>query len=439
MPDATEVLVVGAGLAGMAAACTLAEHGMRVLLVEQAPVWGGAVMRQPATGLDPRLRGPHQSVWERLVQRRRRQRALLSVRCGVQYSGLDADGAALLVELGQSTHFLARPRAVVIATGASERVRPRPGWQLAGVMTAGAIQVGMKTRSLAPVGRVLLGGSGPLLLAVGAQMVRMGNPPIAIVEAANPLARWHHAWPLPLAYWREAAGYAWTLQRARVPMVAGAQLRAIEQVDTGLRVEVATVRGSKTWHEADLVGLHDGIEPDVYGPAAPASVMVRRAGDCHEALGARAAAHHGERIAHELASALRGLPEPATAPTGVLAREQRAQAVLRRIFQHDEKAPLHSLPDDTIVCRCERRTLRDLRSLGPEPSAREIRLLGRFCMGACQGRFCAPWVRQLAGTGDTAALRDLDLMGSHWPAKPVSIRALVTESPPTGDDQPYRD
>ncbi len=424
MSDAPDVLVVGAGLAGMAAACNLGEQGLRVWVVEQAPTWGGAVLRQPAGVIDTRLRGRHQARWDHLLERLARVDVRVTVRCGVQFAGIDAEGAALLVHLAKAVNTMVRPRALILATGASERVRPRPGWHLAGVMTAGAIQVGMKMGSRAPRGRVLLAGSGPLLLAVGAQMARMGNPPVAVVEAANPFRHWRQALQLPLDYWREAAGYWLALKRAKVPVLMNAQVGAIEQLASGLRVSVISA-GKTLFREADVVGLHDGIDPDHYGPVPPGTIVFRRAGDCHEALGARAAAWHGEVEGQVVGALLRGNTPQASQARTRIERERAAQSTLRQIYHHDVRQALRELPPDTIVCRCEGRTLKDLQALGPQPSVREIRLMGRFAMGACQGRYCARWVQHLAQAGGTHTLGDL--MGSHWPVKPVSIQALVTD------------
>mgnify|MGYP003658035771 CR=1 FL=1 len=59
-----------------------------------------------------------------------------------------------------------KPRAVIFATGARERIQPRPGWTLAGVSSAGALQIALKTTGTLPLGRLLLAGTGPLLYAL---------------------------------------------------------------------------------------------------------------------------------------------------------------------------------------------------------------------------------------------------------------------------------
>ncbi len=423
MSEAVQVLVVGAGLAGMSAASALADLGISVRLIEQAPVIGGAVLRQALHGTDHRLHGPHQDYWSRLMIRIQQQRNI-KVSCSCQFGGVDSDGRVLLVHSSQGTHEMLQPRALIVAVGATERIRPRPGWNLPGVMTAGSIQVGMKTSLTAPQGRIVLAGTGPLLLAVGAQMTRMGAPPLAIVEAANPLGRWYQALRLPIVYGLEAAGYWLTLKRAKVPIWMQSEVTDIAQQQAGLRVHVNTPKGIRIL-DVDSLGLHDGILPNDYGLSRSDHLIWRNAGDCHEALGARAAAAHGELVANEIGALLKP-GSAAIRPEALkrLERERSAQALLKLVYEHDEKPMLDQLPLHTVICRCENRTLGDLKALGEQPTVREIRLLGRFAMGACQGRFCGHWVQCL--TGNEKKLSKSVLTAAHWPSRPLSIQGLVT-------------
>jgi hypothetical protein len=97
---------------------------------------------------------------------------------------------------------------------------------------------------------------------------------------------------------------------------------------------------------------------------------------------------------------------------------------LKLVYEHDEKPMLDQLPLHTVICRCENRTLGDLKALGEQPTVREIRLLGRFAMGACQGRFCGHWVQCLSG--NEKKLSKSVLTAAHWPSRPLSIQGLVT-------------
>lgn len=413
------VLVVGAGPAGLAAAVELARAGFAVRVVDQGRAPGGAVHRQPLPGAVAVALAAHRRRWRRLWADVAACGPAIAVTCETRLIGLDATGTALLTGAGAG---VIRPRALVLATGAMERVLPRPGWTLPGVQTAGAIQTALKTTGQAPAGRIVLAGSGPLLLAVGAELVRLGNPPVAIVEAARPFRA--GALALPLSYQREAARHLARLAWARVPLLTGARVERIAPGEASgeasgkatawLRVSLGGRQGGREI-VADLLGLHDGIRSADPGPPAAPPIPVVRAGDCREALGARAALADGRHAGRVLAARLAGRKVP-DEPAD-LARERLAQARLTQLYAHDEPGTLAGLPDHTVLCRCEGRTLADLRALGPAPTVRDLRLIGRFGMGPCQGRFCGEWVARLGGTADLGHPR--------LPLRPVAIADLL--------------
>ena len=428
-----DVLVVGGGLAGISAVCRLAESGLKVRLVEQALSLGGSVLRQAVQGSDERLKGVHEPAWRTLMARLRCLRDRVDISLGVAFSGFDSTGSVVVVHTQAATHERLDPKAVILATGATERVRPRLGWESPGVMTVGALQIMMKTSLRAPQKRVLVAGSGPLLLAVGAQLTRMGQPPVAVVEAAHPFRHLIKSAQLPWRYWQEGAGYLATLLKAGVPIYQGHEVTRIGMTDeSGLQVTLE--RQGKNFHLAtDYVALHDGIQPNNYGMRPDGQPLWHVAGDCSLALGARAAAMHGELVALDIIQQLSAhgahssqIKAQEDGLRQAIKKEEKAQKLLREIYQVDEAPALNALSPDTVICRCEHKTLRDLRALGPDATNREIRLLGRFAMGACQGRFCSEWLNVIRGKTQTP--EGLQLMGKHWPAKPISIQALVQEA-----------
>lgn len=411
------VLVVGAGLSGLAAATELARSGLDVLVVDQAQAPGGAIHRQPLAGIRSSASVAQARRWANVMAGVQAQGARITLSCGTRFGGVDHTGAVLL---SGALNALIRPRALVLAVGARERVQPRPGWTLPGVQTAGAIQTRIKTLAEAPEGRVLLAGSGPLLLAVGAELCRLGRPPIAIIEAARPV-RPLAALGLPLPYLSEATGYLLGLLRARVPLIFGAHLIRIDAGSAGYVAQVETATGPQSF-TADLIGLHDGIRPNDVGLTDCPSLPVMRLGDCREALGARAALVDGHAGGIALAAQLTGRPTPA--PSRELHRQREAQARLARIYAHDGANRLADLPEETVICRCENRTLRDLRALGPNPTARTLRLDGRFAMGACQGRFCTEWVGRISAP-EAPPER---LGAARWPTRPIAVADLLAAS-----------
>lgn len=411
MPEC-QILVVGAGLAGTAAAVELARAGRSVLVVDRAARAGGAIHRQPLPGrAGVETAAPR---WARLWAEA--QTLAIDWAFETRFGGLDHLGYALL---SGAQNRLMRPAAVILATGAREIVRPRSGWTLPGVTTAGAAQIQLKTLGEAPKGRILLAGSGPLLIALAAQLTRLGNAPLAVIEAGRPFAYPLKTLRLPLSYLREGAGYMATLVAHRVPVLTGAEVERISADGAALNVQVVH-RGNLRTFEVDQLCLHDGIRPNDIGLTDCAALPVLRLGDCAEALGARAALAAGRAGGKAMVKALAsGTPSgPLDAPT--IARERQAQALLYQIYANDERGRLAALPDDTVICRCENRTLKDLRALGPTPSARQLRLNGRFGMGPCQGRFCREWVAQALGVPAAAPLG-----ATRWPAAPIPISDLL--------------
>lgn len=410
-----QILVVGAGLAGTAAAVELARAGHRVLVVERTARAGGAIHRQPLPGRAGIETGAPR--WARLWAEA--QALPIDWAFETRFAGLDHLGCALLTG---AHNRLMRPAAVVLAVGAREAVRPRPGWTLPGVTTAGAAQIQLKTLGEAPQGRLLLAGSGPLLIALAAQLTRLGNAPVAVIEAGRPFAHPLLGLRLPGSYLREAAGYMATLLAHRVPILTGAEVDRIASEGAGLRVHVAH-RGQDRSFLVDQLCLHDGIRPNDTGLTECSAIAVVRLGDCAEALGARAALAAGRAGGAALAKALALGAAPERVEPSALGRERAAQALLARIYAPTEPNRLAELPGDTVLCRCENRTLNDLRALGPAPGARQLRLNGRFGMGACQGRFCGEWVAQALGRASPS------LGAPRWPAAPIPIADLLQAMP----------
>jgi hypothetical protein len=409
----------------------MARAGLSVTLCEQGPRLGGAIHRQPD---EPARRVPVPAV------QRRRWRALadalaatpVEVLCQHMFVGIEGAGSVLLEDRIRGRIIWRHPAAVVLAVGGVERVAPVPGWQLPGVVTAGGMQVMMKSTGRAPGGKVLIAGSGPLLVALAAQMTALGNPPIAILErsgaAVSPLAA-ARLLEAP-AYLSEAAGYLLRLRLAGVPWRRGAAVKSIEATADG-RLAVTTTDAKR--HErrlvVDRVALHDGLRPGGNGATTvPHGPFVIEAGDCREVLGGVAAIADGRRAGRAVIARMGGAVSTKEAPDAELARERRMQAILGRFFDYSGSDPA-DLPDDTVICRCEGRTLGQLRGMltADDPvSLREIKLNGRFGMGPCQGRFCAEWVAAFVARQQCIPPQPIaEFIGSRWPVKPVPVSAFI--------------
>ncbi len=440
-----DVLVVGGGPAGLVAAARIAARGHAVVLVEQRPDLGGAYHRQPAGEATPLpLPASATARWRRLRDEVAASSVVIRTRCA--FLGLDGDGVLMIEDRASGRVERMRARAVVSAVGAVESVRPRPGWHLPGVTTAGGLQVMMKETGRAPRGRVLIAGNGPLTVALGAQMARAGNPPVAVLEAADPFR--HGLAGLGLLahprYIAEALDHVGRLLLAGVRWRLATRLTRIDVDGDGFVATIRDRRGRIEEVRVDRIALHDGIRPNDFGLPAPHEAgdggpFVVHAGDCREVLGVVAAEADGCDAADRVVAVLSGVPADRSSAAAAVDRERRAQAILARMFAPavpDE--PIEALPPDTVLCRCEGRTVGDLRALvsGSDGlSGREIKHNGRFAMGACQGRFCAHWVAEAAArlAPEVAPPTARDLTGRRWPIRPVSIAALAAPPDPSSD------
>lgn len=417
------ILIVGGGPAGVSAALALAEAGQKVLLVEQRDKLGGAIHRQPAHpgGLSlPRL-ARHVRNWNGLMKRLEAARGCLELRVSTIFLGIDGTGNVLLDERRKGRVVSLRARGAIIALGAVERVHPFPGWELPGVITAGGAQVLLKETGRPPDGAILVAGSGPLPFALAAQLASAGNAPIAVLERSQP---WHQLRALittslfPSHLW-EGMAYGMRLAASRVPYLTGSEIMSVQEDDGGLAARVRHRNDERVYRVRHLI-VHDGLLPNNLGvPTENSSgnMPVLLAGDAREVLGADAAIVDGRRVAAEMAEQL-NLGRRIAVAKETLGDARRFQSALAQLYRASRSMP----PDETILCRCESLRLNDLKALPPGSSSREIRLVGRFGMGACQGRFCHPNVADLKIGGLPAPSAAPPL---RWPLRPVSVAALA--------------
>lgn len=430
-PDA-DVIVIGAGPAGMAASVELARAGRRVIVLDMQSAPGGQIFR----GLEANLAagkeadalmaalGPAYAAGRDLIGTFRTTPGI-EFRPGHTVWEVRSDGTVGWLH-GTRAGYLRAPH-VVLANGAMERPVPFPGWTLPGVMTAGAVQTLLKAGQMVPEGRVVIAGTGPLVFLLADQLRRLGVRPVLLARTDR-LSEQIKALPyLSLAALRPLAkglGWLMRLRLAGVPMRRG--VIGIEALGEGRVTAVRLRQGDRvTEVPCDLLIVHDGIVPAIdlahgagvridwneglqaWQPAtdddgqavsATGSVFVAgpgrilTSGDARCIGGAEAAMAHGRHVAARLLA--QATPESGKAVQHSL----QPRAFLEAAFPPGLSAPLPS--GATTVCRCEEIEARTLEALIAS-GARDmdhIRGLSRCGMGPCQGRHCAGTLARMVAT-----------------------------------------
>ena len=450
-----QLLVIGAGPAGMAAALTAANHGVEVAVVDEQAQPGGQIYRNlDASPLpDINLLGKDYVFGRQQVQAFRH--AHLDYFPGHAVWYLDKSGTVGIV--GEGIHHSVSAQRIVIACGAQERPMPFPGWDLPGVMTAGAGQILMKSAAVVPAESPVLVGSGPLLLLLAWQYLRTGVGVRAIVDTTDKSNRWRSM--LKLASALAASDYLFkgvklmtAIKRAGVPWYRQAsQLRA--EGDERLQRLCFSCDEKGRHIDTSLAMLHQGVIPalhiaeaagcetlwnpaqqswqarvDDWGESSQPGIFI--SGDGASIGGARVASLGGRLAGLQVARQLGCLESP---ECDRLARplqnaRQRHLAIRPFLDAYYRVADDRLLPEDeTLVCRCEEiyaaeiRTVAALGCSGPN----QAKAFTRCGMGPCQGRFCSATV---AGILARESGRNIDEVGRYSvrpPLKPITLGQLA--------------
>jgi thioredoxin reductase len=267
-----QLLVVGAGPAGMAAAQSAARQGVEVALIDEQEHPGGQIYRGVDSGpLQQReLLGKDYLFGKPLVQAFRH--APLEYHAATSLWYLDANRQMGVLQQGE--HHSLRADHIILAGGAQERPMPIPGWQLPGVMGAGAAQILLKSAAMVPQQEVVLAGNGPLLLLLAWQYLQAGVKISALLDTSPSGSRLRAMRHLPAAlaasdYLVKGLRLMLSLRRARIPWYRNvSDLRA--EGDDSLRSVSFSAAGRKQHIDCQLLLLHQGVIPALQMPQAAA-------------------------------------------------------------------------------------------------------------------------------------------------------------------------
>ena len=409
-PHACEVLIVGAGPAGLAAAYRAAQAGRRVTVVDDNPDAGGQIWRGE-------LREPRSQEAQAWFERIRSVDIELIAGARV----FQQKGRGMLVAETPSGVREFKFENLVLATGARERFLPFPGWTLPNVMGAGGLQALVKNGLLVEGRKVVVAGSGPLLLAVTAYLRSHGADVLLIAEQASSarLARFGLGLikqPGKLSQARALLKGVKYLKDCWVTAAHGDEkLESVVLQRSGKRWSVACDYLACGFHLvpnlelAELLGcaIADGaVRVEEFQQTSVPQVYA--AGEATGIGGLELSLVEGEIAG--LAAA--GQREDARRLFPERAKQRRFADLLNHTFAL--RPELKTLvAAETIVCRCEDVVFDRLRA---HDTWRAAKLQTRCGMGPCQGRICGSAVEFLFGW---------NVQSVRPPILPVRVESLL--------------
>ena len=456
--DAPRIVVVGAGPAGVRAAEALVAHGLRPLVIDEAPQAGGQIYRRPPPG----FRRPAKELYGFEAAK---AEAIHKTFDGLT-DAIDYRPGTLAWNIQDGVLYTARDDvvtpvafdAVVLATGAIDRVLPFRGWTLPGVFSLGGAQVALKHQGCAVGRRTVFLGNTPLLYLAAYQYARAGAEVAAVLDT-TPFSRKVRAAPRLLWHASIFAKGLYTmaaLRRCGVAIEHGIRPVAVEGAGAVAALRYRRRGGGEARIACDAVAFGFGLRPESQlaelagcgfrfdpvfrqwlpqcGADGRAGEGVYLAGDGARIGGADAAEVSGELAALSLIEDLGRASGQKARPASLrrrLASLTRFQAGLASAFPVPADMA-RDLPDETIVCRCETVTAGEIRRAASHPlgGGREInrvKAFSRLGMGRCQGRFCGLGAAEvLAGTLD----RDVEAVGrlrGAGPVKPLRLASVLDE------------
>jgi len=459
-------VIIGGGPAGLNTAITLAEHGISSIILDENPALGGAIFRQPSKktqqGHSPVLDEKTRDRASRILEKLDKHSDKITVYHRAQVLGqLSADNAIMVLHDHHVTEL--HYSALFICTGCYERSQPFPGWTLPGVMSVGGMQLQVKSNLVRPGDRVVLTGTGPLLLVAAQQFHDAGMQVVGVYEAGQKMDLYKEIPALladmPLLF--DGLKYLAYLKQKNIPVHYGWGIVKAKGEDELSEVIVAPydnawqpMAGKHKALKADSLAVNYGFtsrtqltqqlgcthhyQPNRGGVTAEIDEwhrtsrdMVYTAGDANGIYGSYVAEVEGQITAfgHLIDS---GIINQSHANLTCAPLRNNLQRLIK--FQHGfsklstPKEGLLSLPDpDTVICRCENvmRSKIDLAIAQGIGDITKLKMATRVGMGDCQGKNCGDFCRNYLAQKTARKHEEIGRLNPRFPLSPVTFSAFA--------------
>jgi len=459
-----DLVVLGAGPAGVAAANVASQEGTDVVIIDENSSAGGQIYRAP-----PNEFKPHDSFKSDEYQEGEKQRKILknsNVKALFKHRVWSISSDLVVSTVGPNGLSSWHTRSLIIANGALERIIPFPGWTTPGVIGLAASTILLKSQYVLPGQSTVVAGCGPLLIAVANGIIKSGGKVSAIIDL-NSKSDWIKAFPRLLSRPDQLfKGMSWfaNIMKAGIKIYGGHAVTNTKQVDNVLKISIAPINSAgsiildskyKKIVEGDCLAIGHGLFPSteitrllkakhIYDPYKGGWVPlidddfrssipgVYIAGDATGISGALSAVQKG-RIAGM--TAVRDLNMMSSKKYKVKIKSERTTlkknenfgkaAVILMKFRSEL---IQTITSETIVCRCED-VYRSEIDEAIESGARDMNQLKawtRCGMGPCQGRTCSEAIEAILAS--KVGSREL---AGQWtgrtPFRPIPIDQIIGE------------
>ncbi len=455
-----DILIIGAGPAGMMAAITACENGADVIVLHDKPSPGGQIYRNVDNSPlpDANILGEDYTQGGELVARFNACSARVFSSASVWHVG--DNGEALFSYQGTTQRVSALE--IIVANGAMERPFPIEGWHLPNVMSAGAAQVMLKSDGIVSDDAVFI-GTGPLLYLIVAQYLRLGVKVKALIDTTEKANYLKATQQLPKAFAQlgmmtKGLGLLNEIRASGTPcyrFVKDIQISAAEHAKPEQASQVTFQCANETVTlQADQFFLHQGVIPnlnitrslglahhwnaqqlcwqptlDNWGASSVPYISV--AGDCSAIVGAIGAQNMGKIVALNLLYRLDRLKlekrdELATRAMQDMQQLNRFRAFIDSLYRPRD---IHRMPEKSsvVVCRCEEQNLAQLeQAFGEQASGpNELKLMTRCGMGPCQGRMCGTTVSELLAKWRNTGVANVGYYHLRSPMRLLNLEELA--------------
>ncbi len=458
-----DIIVIGAGPAGMAAAIEASKYHCKVLVLDRQPEAGGQIYHRLYSASQELCNalGKDYSGGKELIQQFYNSNITFMPNTSVW--NLEK-GKVYASHNGTSHVFLTRH--ILIATGAMERPMPIEGWNLPNVLGVGAADILLKSASLLPKGPVIVCGNGPLVLQIINHLKHFNIPLAGLVltsdikQTFSAIPKFPKALLRPL-YLAKGMSMALSPMLSKSTYFSGKNL-CIQKKNSNLELSFTTGNKKKSHIlQGSHILIHEGIIPetritslarlqhvwhekqrswqvktDIFGRTNQQNISV--AGDCAYVNGADASIMRGQLAGLDIACQCGKIDQ--------ITRDKKAKSLKCKLFRFTAMQDFLDIAfspnmenikpsDSTVICRCENITAGSLREAIQDGtySLAGLKSQTRCGMGNCQGRMCITSAAELIAQVHGISLDKINQYNAQIPLTPISLGEIAKiHLPPSG-------